>query len=51
MSETEKPSKLEYLQAERRYFEKEEMDPDLKTMFLYELDQEIKEERRKVKPE
>ncbi len=49
MSESETITRLEYLEAQRRYFAKGDIDPDQKIMVLYELDQEIAEEKLKAK--
>jgi hypothetical protein len=50
MSESKRISKLEYLEAQRRFYAKGyDGDPDLKTIILYELDKEIEEEKRKLK--
>jgi hypothetical protein len=50
MSKPKRSTKLEYLEAQRRCVEKSEDDPDLKIVLLYELDEEIEEEKRKAKP-
>lgn len=50
MSESKHPTKLQYLEAQRRWWEKNETDPDYKIILLYELDREIKREKEKAKP-
>jgi hypothetical protein len=48
--ESELISKLDYLEAQRRFYEKfKDTDPDLTTIVLYDLDKEIKREKRKLK--
>lgn len=49
MSESKRITKLKYLEAQRRHYAKTEIDPDLKTMLLYDIDEEIEEEKKKAK--